>query len=540
MNKERIEDKVQDTEGSGDNNRPAKGKRSNNSRKRRSSKGNANAKFRDAKVTNKCNDVKWYAANSELLRSAATLPFSTTSGLPVDIYSQTKEGVPGILTLHWVPCLFGANYAHAETSYTPSDGLKALWANAPVNQAAFSMYSYTVHANSRSKSYDAADEMLLVLAGAQIFSMLAFGIRAYGIMRKYDQQNAYTPAHLVRAMGFDYEDLQSNLANMWFTLNDLIDRVQQIWIPNTFPFIERWFWMNSNIYKDANGVKSQYYMFVPGVFYQYNETLNDMGGGLEPVRWDASTAHTWNDYVNIVTNAIQKLLLSQDRGIIFGDILKAYGAENLYKIGTISSDYMVEPVYDQEVLMQIENSTSYPIYPNAISQWDNGTISQEFAKNNPGNFITRAVLNFHTDSVPTPEMIMVATRLTSLGFSGTTTSDKTAYTSIAPGTVGTEYITECAMWTLVNGSLVKDWLVSAGSFGGETATAEDLTRMARWSSFDWAPWVYTTKGTIAPGNEMEIVRAFGDYDQYTTIDRATLQKMHRTAVYSEFGMPTEI
>lgn len=540
MNEERIEDKVQNTKQNDDTRRPSKGKRSNASRKKRNNQGGMKEKFKDTKVTSKCNDVTWYAANSELLKSAASLPFSTTSGLPVDIFPETKEGVPGILTIHWTPALFGATYAHDNKPYTPSDAIKGNWANAPVNQAACSMYSYTVHANSRNKSYDAADEMLLVLAGAQVFSMLAFGIRAYGIMRKYDQQNAYTPAHLIRAMGFEYSSLQSNLANMWFTLNDLIDRAQQIWIPNTFPFIERWFWMNSNLYKDASGVKSQYYMFVPATFYQYNETLNDMGGGLEPINWLSST-HTWSDYVNMVTTAIEKLLLSQDRGIIFGDILKAYGADKLYKIGTISSDYMVEPVYDQEVLTQIENSTALPIYPKAISQWDNGALSQEFSEQNPVKFINKSVLNFHTDAVPTPEMIMVATRLTTLGVAGTIKSDGSAYTAIAPGTTGTEYVNGYAVWTLVNGQLLSDWITTTNSFGNETsATAADLQRMSRWCSFDWAPWIYTTKGDLVPGSDMNVIRAYGDYDQYTTLDRATLQKMHRTAVYSEFGMPTEV
>lgn len=383
--------------------------------------------------------------------------------------------------------------------------------------------------------------MMLVLAGAQVFAMLAFGIRAYGVMRKYDQQNAYTPAHLIRAMGFDYNDLQNNLANMWFTLNDLIDRAQQIWVPNAFPFIERWFWMNSNIYKDASGVKSQFYMFVPGMFYQYNETLTEMGGGLEPITWNPSEAHTWSQYTNMVREAIQRLLLSQDRGTIFGDILKAYGPDKLYKISPISSDYMVEPVYDQEVLMQIENSTALPIYPRNIRQWDNGAISQEYIGQTPFNFITRSVLNFHTDSVPTPEMIMVATRLTTLGFGGLVNSDHVTYKSVAPGAAGTEYIAAYAMWTLVDGNLHEDWMTSVNCFGTDSATsAEDLSRMARWCSFDWAPWVYTTKGDMKVNEQMDVIRTYGDYDQYTVLSGTTLRKMHRTAVYSQFGMPTEV
>lgn len=117
------------------------------------------------------NDVSWYAHNPELLKSSASIPFTDVTGMPFNFNSE--QSVPGIMRIRWTP------------NFGTVDG--------PMNQAANLIYSNTVHANSRNKSYDAPDEMLLILAGAQVFSALSMGLRAYGTMRRYNQLDRYTP-----------------------------------------------------------------------------------------------------------------------------------------------------------------------------------------------------------------------------------------------------------------------------------------------------------------------------------------------------------
>lgn len=497
----------------------------------RESKFEKDMEGRGWEKTSKCNDVRWYAKNPELLRAAASLPFSTVTGEVLDFTGQ--EAVPGVLQLAWSPSI-GNN-----------GGFNA------INQASNAIYSFTVHANSRNYSYDPADEMMLILAGAQLFSFIAHGIRAYGTMKTFDQRNKYLPQALITAMGFDYDDLRNNLSQMWFDLNELVARSAQIWIPNELPVIERWFWLNSNLYMDGDSVKSQYYIMVPRVVYQYNETLDETGGGLSLTTWSPYTANTWAQYMEIVNGMFKALLDSQDRGMIFGDILKAYGQDKIYALNEIPSDYQVLPVYDREVLTQIENSTSINMLPGAISQDAQGNIKQESATARltapslptmtAGNFgLQRTILNFHFKDVPTPEQIMVATRLTAQNTNTIVNAGK--ITGFLPGYAGTEWVTGYRIYYFNSEGLQYQMF--------QTCNANSMTAdvMRRVQAFDWSPWLYSADGTplitaatypFPAGKTVTLTpqNAAGDFDNYTIIDWQTLKKMHDTAVYSEFGVP---
>lgn len=519
-----------------------------------------------AKKTSGSNDVSWYAKSSELLKAAASIPFSQTTGtmVPFTPANSSMSSVPGVMAMYWLPQIGGAF-------------------DAPINQAANSTYSYVVHANSRNKSYDAPDLMQIILCGSSLFSMLALGIRAYGVMRTFDQRNLYLPKYLVNAMGFDYEDLKANLANMWFDLNELIARSKQIWIPNNFPFTARWFWMNSNIYMDAESIKAQYYMFVPYGYYVYNETGdfadNDhlanatvnywFNAGANPI-----TFNKWSDYLTKMNTMFNALLDSQDRGIIFGDILKAYGEGNIYALPDITSDYTVQPVYDKEVLTQIENLTVFPYTYESIDQ-DKSTGRLYTSAYTPAssqlavwpvaggviNTLPPAlqVLNFHQLDEPTPEQIMVATRLKAFGVAGLFNNKPLSlypngvnYTGLTPVTCGTETIHGVYMWHAVyDESTVGTVTATYLNTNGVNTSSLPLAALYNWNCFDWAPWLYNTSWTtpwtgindvVSKANfnakgQPTISIAMGDYDYYTYIDAETAKKLNTTAIYSEFDVP---
>lgn len=490
------------------------------------------------------NDVRWYAHNAELLRSAASLPFSNVTGSNIGWEGATASGlnVPGVFALYHLPSIGG-------------------WSDAAVNSSKESIYSYVVHANSRNTSYNSTDLMLVILAGSQIFASLANAIRAYGIMKTFDQRNKYLPMALVQACGFKYADLQNNLANMWFDINEMIARASQIWIPNTLPVLDRWFWLNSNVYMDSASVKGQYYMFTQRHFWIYNETQSDKGGGLNWIKpdgtplttedtgkaFDNTNTYTWASYMTMMNGMFNALLNSEDRGVIMGDILKAYGAERIYAIKPIPSDYIITPQYDTEVLTQIENadicSTVYygvTQNPNTLqleTQWTAWASAPTLSSICPD----QAILNFHQKETPTPEQIMVATRLKVLGSHIIPqTADPTKISVIIPDTTGTEYVQIMAYFAFnVSGTLTwNEYLPKEIGSVGERDTYGQL-------AFDWCPWQYEIVGTApakdAPISSFEppkVKAGLGDYDNYTVIDKRTLQKMHTTAVYSEFGVPT--
>lgn len=506
--------------------------------------------IKDISETKCSNDVRWYANNPELLRSAASLPFSSVTGANTGFsfdgtVNQAYATVPGVMQLRFLPTIGG-------------------WDDSAINSAKNSVYSYVVHANSRNTSYNSTDLMMIILAGANIFTAIASAIRAYGTMRLFDQRNKYLPKGLVRAMGFDYDDLRANLSLMWFDINELIARSSQIWIPNTMPFLDRWFWMNSYVYQDSESVKGQYYVFAQAGFLGYNETQTEQGGGLSWIqpdgqfietatnpttglRADPTTSPlTWSQFMTVVNAMFDDLLDSEDRGVMMGDMLKAYGADKIYALKPIPVDYQVIPVYDREVLSQIENADRYTaVYYQIVQNQSTLDIATNWGVASPSGVLltgrehaTKGILNFHQKENPSPEQIMVATRLKCLGTHYTLSSDGTTISNAIPDTMGTEYIVGIqVVYFNVNGTLL--------TANYNTVGFSDLTAYFELA-FDWAPWVYLVQNTgikqgdpsSSAGDGPKVLAAYGDYDYYTVIDQETLKKMHTTAVYSEFGVPT--
>lgn len=531
------------------------------------------------------NDVRWYANNPEMLKAAASLPFSTTVGenLPWASSGKFQSSVPGVMSLAWTPAVGGKNV----------DAL---------NQAAKSVYSFVVHANSRNTSYTANDLMVLIMAGANLFSTLAHVIRMWGTVRMYDQRNKYLPDALLWAMGFQADNVRANLPDIWFTLNDWVARSKNIWIPNSFPLIERWFWLNSNVYEDAGSVKSQKYLFVPSSVMAFNEvgyetgsavtmvglntttnapeliapgiTISSDGKTYSGIAYDsypaepfspAAKAYDWNTWKNVINFMFECLMSSEDRGIMFGDILKAYGSEKLYSLTPITADYTIIPTYNTEVLSQIENATIMTAAGiNSIFQMQGGnsrlaidysanlSIARQYVGWGAASAFTRAntILNFHTDGVPTPEMIMVATRLKAYGPTNVKTfkqGSTTNYVFVSnPENCGSEIINGCFVFVF-NNTGVSQKISVTHCDTTQASQAGIFTNVALMhTAFDWAPVIdvlsngptsmllSTTQQTNVDSNWLGVLL---DFDNYTTIDATSLAKMHNTALYGEFGVP---
>lgn len=488
------------------------------------------------------NDPKWYNHSPMLTQAAASIPFFTTTGAPLDFGT---DAVPGIMSIYWCPSVGGEN-------------------GDPLNQAANSVYSYTVHANSRNYKYNAPDQMLLILAGANLFTAIGMGLRAYGVMRNYSELNSYTPEALVRAMGFDYTDLKNNLSDMWFDLNEMIDRSSQIWIPNTMPLIERWFWMTSNVYTDAESIKGQVYVYVPVQLYKYDETSSTTGGSLTAIQWispnNATTYNTWAQYKQMIETMFSALLNSEDRGIIFGDMLKAYGADKIYSLKPIDSSYRLAAIYDKEVLSQIENASLVGEYPVSVTQNSDTLTLQEnwnyYAPTvwdaarptlYPKVWPDYRVFNFHQPASPTVDQVMVASRLMAAGSYVFTQSSEAIGTR--PYAYGTEVCVSANIWFYrwVNGTrtLLNSPVPASAPNQPTVNSGVSLRTIGWWASFDWAPWIYVQNNmsdasdikSVGKQTLTNILATLGDYDNYIILDADTLKKLHRAAIYSEFGIP---
>lgn len=477
------------------------------------------------------NDPSWYGKNSEILRDAASLAFSNVTGNHVDLkfgnatkFAPQMESVPGILTLDYFPTYCTDQISNAY--------------NTAMNVSGKNIYSFVRHANSGSANYEWQDLIMAICAADQVFAAIGAGIRAYGTMMNYDQKNRYTPEALVTAMGFDYNSLAGNLADFRYQINQLISKASVIWVPNSMTLVNRHWWMNTSVYMDNESAKAQYYLYVPTTAYKFSGKTSTKGSSLEPVAWP--TNMTRNSYAAFVNSLMEPLIQDEDLGIMFGDMLKAYGKDKIFTLSPIVEDTKVIPSYSQEVLTQIHNTMTVPVnvaqLP-SIVQNENGTIEiptytlwnlPHLNLNAWANAVT--FLDFKGSQTPDPSNIMVATRSHArLENISSPSSPDTAPTAVLRA--GTEAV--CRMRVFYN---TANGLANDGFQTIRQAT-DDLAITASVSIFDWAPIVYiVTKAS--DGNELDGV--IGDIDNFTTLDAGTLSKMHATAVLSEFDVPISL
>lgn len=513
------------------------------------------------------NDPKWYAVNPSILRDTASFPYSRITGVPilntpgsvqkpalaVGGVSIDSNPVPGILSVNWIPTIGGAN---SETD--------------AINIAANSIYSFVRHANSGHSNYDAPNLMNYLLAMDSAYSFYSMMVRAYGVLNNYEMLNKYTPQALITAMRLDFADLQKNMANFRAYINQYAYRLSSLAVPVDIYYITRHIWMNENIYTDAETTKAQYYMYYQAGYWRWIEGSSvEVLGRLDLTSPSLSTHLTQDtgclrpvnvsnlsDLISFGNGLLGPIIGSEDMNIMSGDILKAFGAENLFKVLPISETYFVTPSYNQEVLSQFENAetapcviqpqtgssiwygyTFQPSYPAITGTYaskimDNSTInagwleedikivipqliasatSNASATLSPEQYMrsNRIILNMHKEGV-TPEDTIVASRLSSLPSTKMYySSTNGAYAIYDKHSYGSELATSMSCWAFVeastSGSDSSGLVLSYFTFGSHTAiqratgsvaaliTDAIVNISAVMASFDWHPkFTFTT------------------------------------------------
>lgn len=517
---------------------------------------------KDMKKDN-ANDVSWYSKSSELMKSAGSIPFSTILGLNTDIE------IPGVMAIPWAPA-FGTD-------------------NVALNQSFNSMYSFMVHANSRNYNYNSPDLGVLFLAGANCFTLLAAICRAYGTAKAYTEENMFYPDVLLTAQGFNPDDVRSNLPDMWYSINNFIDQLKQVWIPNTLPVLDRWVWMNSEMFTDAEGFRSQVYLYVQSQYLIYAPTTFKTGGAVLPVSvtgepdttslfTPGEATYNWATWKTVMQALIDALIQSEDRGIIFGDILNAYGASSIRAWAPISSDFTVVPRYNAEALMQIENTFSTPVQPMGVVQIQSGsapklaavwptTFNNKYGGGAPNtaSFLSdNVILNFHSPGQPSPEVVTVMTRNINMGMevptgvtyskSGTTWTLNASAKVLRPKAIGSEAFGLIRIYAVNSAAgagtryfqeILRQYYPNILSGGAEDEFDSTAIRsLMALSSFDWHPPVVLgmPSGTLSDGvitfpTTPKIQGEFIDFDNYSEVNYLVIKRLHDMALFSLFGVP---
>jgi hypothetical protein len=236
-----------------------------------------------------------------------------------------------------------------------------------------------------------------------------------------------------------------------------------------------------------------------------------------------------NDFIN-----------DEDRGIIAGDILKAYGAENLYKWPTIPEFYTVAPKHDDKIAIQFRN-TRTPMWDESFEGQtilDDGAsldISSANASSKEASDMAELdhVLTF--DTIADPADIAYATR--NIPFTD-------GHGVILSG--GTEAVYRFQIWYKTGSfdQVVGGRAAACLKFGTyindhTDAHSYDLLRhvLSKLITFNVKPTIFEVE---LLGIHNRVVHMYCDADNYFPYTLANARLINTAAVSFEYGVPLAV
>ena len=503
------------------------------------------------------NDPSWHIADDNIAKAVGNLSYATISGLKVNYFNTNVEtsapaintdeqvsAVPGLCVLDVLPTIGIADGAVSAISYTANN-----------------LYTFVNKMNSRNTNYEEPDLMITMLATLSLYDLYWDVRRAYCAYNNYSLVNRYTPQFLIDALGYDFNDLILHQTDWWAFINTMGLALNQFPIPGIFPNMKRRAMLFSNLFYDREDVsKAQIYAFRPAAYYLFDATGSTTGGQLIPVGCSPNGASIFANDASAAQNRANKMTLDDikilwnrlydamiydtDIGIMGADIRKAYGDSALMYVSSITSDLKVLPYKDEAILMQIMNSQ--PLDPsctvaNATIKQSNGTL--QYKPEIQGNSVAAVQSSvaphafgypiFMDWDNPTYVDNIYSTRFR-FGVNDTLSVDTPTSASFEIASCGTEIITGCRFYSLLNSNLL------GVNFTHFTSTTNSNlnTLLWYWLQFEHAPAMIigTPSGTLGDivYNNTILWNYFDQYSQPLTY--AELQGLHDQSLLAAFGV----
>lgn len=477
------------------------------------------------------NDPSWYMQYPILLDSAGTYKFNTPIGMPINVGQNVPSlSVPGIMVL--------------DTHVCPGIAIDV---DSPINVQARRLYTYMRASRSGSSLYDPSDVMTYLLAIDSAYCFYFAMKRMVGCVNRADANNRYLPENLVKALGFDYSEVQRHVADITSYLQTYAARLSSFYVPSDMTFLMRHSTIFSNLYMDQASYKSQIYVYNPSGYYAYNETAV----ASQPAQLEYKRFGQWINTVDSIytmgESLIRPLVASGDVNQISTDVYNAFKDRGLYTVADIPMYYMVAPVYDLEMLNQIQNAkiTGRVSDDTIIQDVDMGILKFNPITAKKSNadatipYTMSTILSVNREFTDPPH-VMTSTRLCVNLYAD-------AENNIRIANCGSEFIEQAILYynTWSNGtpeldkrvmeSMVSTMTTDAGDFDFNDVIVATET-LGIINTFDYHPMVTIWRDSMAGGKPAFVSLSF-NYDYFTVLDDNELNKLHYAALLSEFFVP---
>lgn len=494
------------------------------------------------------NDVSWYTRNPILTQTAGSFPFPYRPGMELPVGSNPNTGmytIPGSMALRWIPSVGPTQY--------PTD---------PANIAGKELYAKVREKFSGSIEADAPDFVIYLMALDSIYSYIGSLKRLYRLLRQYSPDNYFMPAGLFQTLGFSYtafEEILSDRMLLCQNINELVGMTKKFHCPAVFDLFNRHYWLNDNVYTDAPTIDSQFYVFLQAGYYKFTKLNTPDGveaGGLQlqQAPFSATTGKSLcQTLFEFGLGLIRALAESDDGYLISGYLSRAFEGTPDFSVDYLAIDEEFKPVYQEEVLSQIENASwvanTYvlpPVTATNISQdpKTNSVLCSMVVGSSDAYYSQYVVAPITMNSrhpAPTAADCVIMTRLKSFCEQVTT--------EVGLGLkmeCGTELVLSATIYRFIpKRSTSKPGLAQAIYMPYLVTLDKDTTlgqaidvagKNSYMAAFDWHPLTWTAVNTTESGVTISNgYLANGDTHNITVITGEQMKNLNRVCVYSEFN-----
>lgn len=501
------------------------------------------------------NDVSWYTRYPELSIAAASFPYPYRPGMDVEMgsYEGTSGAVrryfnvPGVMALNWAPSLGVTNSA-----------------TSPASVAAKEIYAKVRSKYSGALEADAPDFMVYLMALDSIFSYIAWLKRIYRTLNAWSPSNYVVPDVVLASFGLRTDDVQAlrnNMTNLWQGINELVLQSRKFTCPALMDVFNRHYWMSDNVYTDANSINSQFYVYNLAAVYKYaalplHNDPNNTGAGLQLVRLPNYVGATIDvpTLVNFGRSLIEALVAWDDAYTINGYLMRAFEGAPSFVVAELLQNEVLTPVYEEEVLVQIENSMTLPCGSLLVK----GSLVGSY--NVTQDVLTNSLISNPSYTVPTDDEEQLGSPLTSMAYTmPSTLSIRSDTPTVADNIIASRLMARVLTavkgtnsWTVTfecGTEIPFCWLLYTTKHATTTSNPDVVNQlqmreatgaiqpylMSVMSQFDWHPFVWLVPSITGPATNGAEVIPLGDVHNITTITEEMLQNLHRICLFSEFN-----
>lgn len=523
--------------------------------KKRSNRGKPNTKKEE--LTSKevlndgehHNDMSWWMKLGQLSNDVANFPWGTPIGAPSEPVEITnshnnwghKFTPAGILKLSYTPC-FGDIDSRVH----------------PINEAARIIYDFVNAKNSRNASYDPSDLMVYIIAMSGLYSLYTWTRRIVGLYASFNIYNKYWPTEVLNAMDITSIDTQHDIVTWRNLVNRMAIKLNMFCVPKQISYFNHIMGMNDAIYMDSTCTKASLMFFQPTAFWKYNPAGAEYDAAsisLKPLApaQGVSISPAWIE--SLFNDLILELLNDSDITRISTDILKAYGEENLLRLGAVSETFTVSPESNMEMMTRIHNATvfegmapslhgGYEIFQDM--DWNILKTSWEF-HNYPAvaanlNFLAGFIVSNQLYDLPDmrvdPAIITNASILKALPIGTSSDRKVSCVCEVLTGTDIYKYeATADGPWEVVQYSAPS--AVHVDSSNEPLANLRNkFKQISVYSKFKGAPMQYyyeCINGTSgSPFTNLVQTRCLSDLENFNVVDNASIRQLHQSALLSIF------